>query len=119
MRGYHQKFTTGIKYYLGLCRRAGQDPYGNTYYEDRYFLFKGRKKSRRWVIYNGLAEGSKVPSEWHGWLHQTTNKIPSYDQWMKQSWRRTHLPNLSGTLNKEGISSQEEKKISYKAWLPE
>ncbi len=118
MHGYEQKFRTAVKYYLGLCRKVGQDPYGNQYYEDRYFLFKGQKKSRRWVIYKGLAEGSKVPPEWHGWLHKTAAMAPSYEEWMKKSWRRTHLPNLSGT-EEQRKCFQKEKKTSHKAWLPD
>ncbi len=53
---------------------VGTDEYGN-----RYYRLKGDKprrlgggrfsRERRWVIYKGEAEGSKVPPEWHAWLH--------------------------------------------------
>ncbi len=26
-------------------------------------------RERRWVIYNGANDASRVPAEWHGWLH--------------------------------------------------
>ena len=28
-------------------------------------------RSRRYVVYKGEVEASKVPSDWHGWLHYT------------------------------------------------
>ena len=53
-------------------RLVGEDEWGNTYYEQR----EGKGplgKPRRWVIYNGVAEASKVPPEWHAWLHYTVD----------------------------------------------
>ena len=46
---------------------VGSDEYGNKYYES--------KKGRRWVIYNGEVEASKIPNEWYSWIHFTKNKI--------------------------------------------
>ena len=46
---------------------VGQDEFGN-----RYYRTKGGKIDptlgfeRRWVIYNGYAEASRVPPSWHG-----------------------------------------------------
>ena len=34
-------------------------------------------RKRRWVIYNGYAEASKVPPDWHGWLHYTFDEPPT------------------------------------------
>ena len=45
-------------------RKVGEDGFGN-----RYFQTKDGK--RRWVIYAGTVEASRVPPEWHGWLHHT------------------------------------------------
>ena len=56
---------------------VGQDEQGNTYYRT-----KGRKIDptlgfeRRWVIYNGYAEATRVPPSWHGWLHHTVDVAP-------------------------------------------
>src|SRR3981189_702287 len=56
---------------------VGQDEQGNTYYRT-----KGRKIDptlgfeRRWVVYNGYAEATKVPPSWHGWLHHTAERPP-------------------------------------------
>src|SRR5262249_31746080 len=43
---------------------VGKDAFGNRYYENR-----GGK--RRWVLYKGTVEASRVPPDWHGWLHHT------------------------------------------------
>src|SRR3546814_186875 len=56
----------------------GQDELGNRYFEakdasDSYDV--GRK--RRWVIYTGYAEASKVSPDWHGWLHYTFDEPPT------------------------------------------
>ena len=52
-------------------RKVGADEFGN-----RYYLSKGRRlqgRERRWVLYKGPAEASKVPPEWHAWLNHTTD----------------------------------------------
>ena len=40
---------------------VGRDEQGNIYYQAE----GGR---RRWVVYEGEAEASRIPPEWHGWL---------------------------------------------------
>jgi NADH:ubiquinone oxidoreductase subunit len=71
-------------------QKVGEDRFGNVYYKTRSFF----KKERRWVIYKGVIEASKVPPEWFGWLHFTQNAPlePNIYPWMKE-----YLPNLSGT----------------------
>jgi NADH:ubiquinone oxidoreductase subunit len=51
---------------------------------------------KRWVIYNGYADSSKVPASWHSWLHHVTDSIPNRET-QKKSWHKNHLPNLTGT----------------------
>ena len=65
---------------------VGQDEFGNTYYEakDTSDSYDGRK--RRWVIFNGYAEASKVPSDWHGWLHHTFDEPPSTAPLPRKAW---------------------------------
>lgn len=79
--------------------KVGQDDYGNTYYEardDKDSYDAGRK--RRWVIYNGYAEASKVPPEWHGWLRYTFDEPPTVAPLLRRPWEKDHLPNLTGTV---------------------
>lgn len=73
---------------------VGIDLSGNQYYRE-----KGKEplKERRWVIYKGLPEASKVPPEWHGWLHHLLMNPPSIEAIKRWPWEKKHLPNLSGT----------------------
>ena len=75
-------------------RRVGADADGNVYYEARRLRrFSGQ--SRRWVAYRGAAEPSRIPAEWHAWLHYTTNApIP---ETARQKWQKPHQMNLTGT----------------------
>jgi NADH:ubiquinone oxidoreductase subunit len=119
--------TAGIRF--TVARRGvfvGQDDYGNRYYEakDAYDSYDGRK--RRWVIYNGYAEASKVPAEWHGWLHHTFIEPPTSAPLPRKRWEKDHRPNLSGTIHayrpKGAISRGGERQRAtgdYEAWTPE
>ena len=54
---------------------VGMDEQGNRYYRDK----NGKSingKTRRWVVYNGDVEATRVPPEWHGWLHYTVDETP-------------------------------------------
>ena len=52
--------TIGAFFDIGRRGRlVGEDEQGNRYYEERRASLEGRK--RRYVIYSGLAEASKVP----------------------------------------------------------
>jgi len=79
---------------------VGADSYGNRYYRLRGYrpeqLGSGRfSRERRWVMYRGEPEGSKVPSEWHAWLHHTIDEVPGPRQ--RYPWEKEHQPNLTGT----------------------
>ena len=78
---------------------------GTDSYDNRYYRLRGYKptqrgsgrfsRERRWVIYNGEPEGSKVPSEWHAWLHHMFDQVPQPRQ--HYAWEKPHLPNMTGT----------------------
>lgn len=71
----------------------GTDAEGNRYYAER----RARRgmRERRWVLYKGAVEASRVPPEWHAWLHYTVAAplAPSPDK----PWVQPHLANLTGT----------------------
>ena len=78
------------------------------------------------MIYRGYAEASKVPAEWHGWLHYTFDEPPTEVPLHRKTWELDHLPNLTGTLwawRPKGAISRggERAKASgdYEAWRPE
>ena len=78
------------------ARFVGKDITGNKYYTAK--PRKGYKRERRWVIYKGSPEASKVPPEWHGWLHHQTDMIPTKkEESYRQEWQKPHKPNLTGT----------------------
>jgi NADH:ubiquinone oxidoreductase subunit len=81
---------------------VGTDQLGNRYYRE-----KGARRpvpgggmlsrERRWVIYNGEVEASRVPPQWHAWLHHTVEAPPQPGEWPHYPWQKDHQPNLSGT----------------------
>lgn len=79
-------------------RLVGSDAQGNRYYQSKDgAAIDGNV--RRWVIYNGLAEASRVPPEWHGWLHHTFELPPTEDGYVPRDWEKPHVPNLTGTAH--------------------
>ena len=58
-------------------------------------IFKNNKE-KRWVIYKNNIESSKIPPEWHLWIHSLTKNKPS-DNSNKFSWQKKHEENLTGT----------------------
>ena len=74
---------------------VGEDAYGNRYYRAPSRI-QGRKE-RRWVVYKGEPEASKVPPQWHGWLHFTVQEPPRDGGRPLYPWQKEHLPNLTGT----------------------
>jgi NADH:ubiquinone oxidoreductase subunit len=79
---------------------VGQDAQGNRYYRQKgggNVHDDSLRKERRWVYYNGEIEASRVPSEWHGWLHHGSNEVPREGGPAKYAWQKEHLPNRTGT----------------------
>ncbi len=109
-------FLNKIKIKLS-CKKVGSDEFGNQYYQHP-------KSLKRYVVYKGMVEASKIPSNWHGWMHYSTDKIPDQNQ-PKNSWHQTHLPNLTGTKLRYFIGGHLAKKSlrvktggDYQAWKP-
>jgi NADH:ubiquinone oxidoreductase subunit len=118
--------TIGTLFTIG--RRGvlvGTDEFGNRYYESRDTVsYDGRK--RRWVVYSGYADASKVSSDWHGWLHYTFDQPPTTAPLVRRRWEKPHLPNLSGTpfaYRPRGSLARGGERASatgdYQAWRPE
>ncbi|CAN5388245.1 NADH:ubiquinone oxidoreductase subunit NDUFA12 [soil metagenome] len=105
---------------------VGEDEQGNRYFEartDRESYDKGRR--RRYVTYKGYAEASKIPPDWHGWMHYTVDEPPTRAPLRRRAWEKDHLPNLTGTVYawkpKGSISRGGERARAigdYEAWKP-
>jgi NADH:ubiquinone oxidoreductase subunit len=103
---------------------VGEDAFGNRYFEERKVSLEGRK--RRYVVYKGYADASRVPSEWHGWLHHTFDEPPTEAPLPRRKWEKDHRPNMTGTplawrppgsLAAEGVRPAAVG--DYEAWKPE
>ncbi|TDL79710.1 NADH:ubiquinone oxidoreductase subunit NDUFA12 [Palleronia sediminis] len=97
--------------------KVGEDEAGNVYYTDR-------ENKRRWVMFNGEAESSRVGPEWHGWLHHTFAEPPTERPLVRKSWEKPHLPNLTGTPAAYAPAGsirkpQPKARSDYEAWSPE
>lgn len=108
------------------AKQVGSDEFGNRYFEclSSKESYDGRK--RRYVLYRGYAEPSKVPADWHGWLHYTFDQPPTIAPLKRQKWEREHIPNLTGTLYawrpKGAIARGGDRAASsgdYVPWKPE
>ncbi len=119
--------TLGTLFTIGKRGRAvGTDEFGNRYFEDRTAKNSydtGRK--RRWVIYKGYADASKIPPDWHGWMHYTYDTPPSVEALPRQKWEKAHLPNMSGTPFAQfppgSLNADAKRSASsgdYEAWKP-
>ena len=70
--------------------KVGEDEAGNIFYQTR-------DGKRRWVIYNGEMEASRVSPDWHGWLHFTWDEPPTKAPLKHKAWEMPHQENLTGT----------------------
>ena len=88
---------------------VGEDSFGNKYYEN--------KKGKRWVIYSGEVDASKIPVDWYSWIHFTPNKIEKDHNLKKYKWQKSHKANQTGT--EEAYFPYRNKNASkkkYKTW---
>ncbi len=81
---------------------VGTDQFANRYYREkmRKALVRGggmTSRERRWVLFNGEAEASRVPPQWHAWLPHTVDAPPQPGQGPAYPWQKEHQPNLTGT----------------------
>lgn len=105
-------------------RYVGSDEFGNRYYEQK----KGvgpMGMQRRWVVYKDLAEASKVPPDWHPWLHHTIDTPPTEEVYTPRPWQKPHKPNMTGTAEayrpQGSILASGERPTAtgdYKPWRP-
>lgn len=106
---------------------VGTDEFGNRYFRTR----KGRIDpalgiERRWVVYDGEAEATKIPPAWYRWMHHVSDVPPPQEQYVPREWEKPHEPNMTGTSGayrplgsilrpdpEAGISA------GYDAWRPD
>lgn len=104
-------------------RRVGEDAGGNVYWQG------GRDthgNERRWVIYNGPNDASRIPPPWFAWLHHQLDDVPDHALPLPRPWQKPAAANMTGTplayrppgaLEKGGQRAAASG--DYEAWTPE
>jgi NADH:ubiquinone oxidoreductase subunit len=86
--------TIGTTLALRGKRKVGEDVLGNVY----YLGGKGMDGNpRRWVIYNGSNDASRVPPDWFSWLHHQIDDVPDRALPPVRPWQKPPAANLTGT----------------------
>lgn len=111
---------------------VGKDSFGNRYYESRFQC----GSDKRWVVFEGEPEATKIPPEWFAWVHYICDTpLPVLcDQPLpnvvsnRYVWQKPHHPNLTGSeaaylpsgygLNHLVKGKGAKKKPSYEPWGP-
>ena len=109
---WHRQTIGTFIYTLFSGKFVGSDQFGNKYYSN--------SKGKRWVIYKNNIESSKIPPDWHLWIHSPIIKKPE-NIINKFSWQKEHEENLTGTkkaYKPEGSLLLESKKNmkKYETW---
>ena len=99
---------------------VGRDDAGNVYYQDK------KNPARRWVIYDGSNDSSRVPPGWNAWLRGTIDELPEKSLPTRRKFELDPEPNLTGTMAAYrpggSLTSKGVRPAStgdYEAWKPE
>jgi len=99
---------------------VGRDEAGNVYYQSK------KDPARRWVVYDGSNDGSRVPPDWQLWLRGTIDELPDKALPPVRHWQKKPLPNMTGTMaafRPDGaLGSGRIRPAStgdYEPWVPE
>ncbi|CAA9532369.1 MAG: NADH:ubiquinone oxidoreductase 17.2 kD subunit [uncultured Sphingosinicella sp.] len=99
--------------------KVGTDSYGNVYYQ-------AKKGDRRWVIYNGPNDASRIPPDWYGWIHHQIEGLPDEALPPVRKFHKPPNPNRTGTAEAYRPSGALERggqraaaSGDYEAWTPE
>ena len=99
--------------------KVGSDALGNTYFE-------GKKGARRWVMYAGSNDVSRVPPEWYAWLTRQIDAVPDEALPPAPAFLKPPVPNLTGTpaaYRPPGALERGGRRAAasgdYQAWTPD
>lgn len=100
-------------------RQVGSDAAGNTY-------FQSRDGARRWVIYNGSNDASRIPPEWYSWIHKQIDGLPDEVLPPVRKFEKPATGNRTGTPDAYRPSGAMERggrraaaSGDYQAWTPD
>jgi NADH:ubiquinone oxidoreductase subunit len=99
---------------------VGRDDAGNVYFRHR------KDPKRRWVIYDGSNDSSRVPPGWNAWLRGTIDELPDKALPARRKFEQAPEANLTGTPTAYrpggSLATQGTRQVStgdYEAWKPE
>jgi NADH:ubiquinone oxidoreductase subunit len=102
-----------------IGRQVGRDALGNLYYTSK-------KGGRRFVVYNGANDASRIPPEWHSWLHHQIDGLPDESLSPVPKFLMAPTPNLTGTplaYRPAGAIERGGRRAAasgdYEAWTPD
>jgi len=85
--------TWGTRLFTRLDgREIGRDETGNVYFQHK------KQSRRRWVIYAGNNDGSRVPPAWQLWLRGTIDELPEVALPPVRKFQTQPEPNATGTM---------------------
>jgi NADH:ubiquinone oxidoreductase subunit len=100
-------------------QKVGSDGYGNVYYTSK-------NGDRRWVIYKGSNDASRIPPDWYAWMHRMIEGTPDEALPPAPKFLKDPNPNLTGTAGAYRPAGALEKggqraaaSGDYEAWTPE
>jgi len=98
---------------------VGTDVLGNAYYQEK-------KGGRRWVVYEGPNDTSRIPPEWFGWLHHQIEGLPNESLPPVPRFLAEPAANLTGTAQAyrpsgalESGGRRQAAGGDYQAWAPD
>ena len=102
-------------------KEVGRDAAGNVYFEHR------KDPARRWVMYAGDNDSSRVPPTWNAWLRGTIEGLPGDEALpVRRKFEQDPRPNLTGTDaayrpggSLSGTGRRAPATGDYQAWKPE
>jgi NADH:ubiquinone oxidoreductase subunit len=99
--------------------KVGSDDAGNGYFESA-------KDGRRWVMYQGSNDVSRVPPEWYAWLTRQIDELPDQALPPPPKFLKAATPNLTGTdmaYRPSGALERGGRRAAatgdYQAWTPD
>jgi NADH:ubiquinone oxidoreductase subunit len=98
----------------------GRDEAGNVYFRHR------KDPKRRWVIYEGSNDSSRVPPGWNAWLRGTIDEVPEKGLPPRRAFEQPPVANLTGSdgawrpagsIRSGGVRAASTG--DYSAWTPD
>ena len=101
-------------------QEVGKDEAGNLYFQHR------KDPRRRWVIYAGANDGSRVPPGWQAWLRGTIDEPPDKSLPPRRNWEQEPVANLTGSDEAwrpagslKALGQRPATTGDYSAWTPD